>query len=110
MVSPIRKEVAEAQHPVLVDDRGAPPDEQDFLDPDNLPDGCVLLKDIAHDLSITPEAIHGWINRGRMQEVGRVGGKGSGIGGFVVVKKADVLYCLTHPRKGGRPRKKPEQA
>ena len=110
MVSDLRKQLRYDVHSPLLYNQGTPPDESGFLDPANLPDGAVLLKDIARDLSISPQAIRQWIDRGRMQEVGRVGGKGSGIGGFVVVKRADVLYCLTHPRKGGRPRKKPEIA
>lgn len=106
MVNALAKEVAQDRTPTL----GLQPKrEPGFLDPDNLPEGTAMLKDVARELGITPEAIHGWINRGRMKEVGRVGGKGSGIGGFVVVNVADAYKCHGNPRRGGRPRKKPAQ-
>ena len=78
-----------------------------FLDPDNLPEGVGLAKNLAVKYGIATVTIHTWIRIGRMNEVGRVGGKGSGIGGFVAVREADVAYCKANPRKGGRPKKKP---
>ena len=76
-----------------------------FLDPDNLPEGVGLLKDLAHKHGVAPGTVRHWIRLGRMREVGRVGGKGSGTGGFVAVRECDVIFCKDNPRKGGRPRK-----
>ena len=86
----------------------ADPPEDDgptYLDPDNLPSGVALAKDMAAKHGLAPDTIHTWIRRGRMQEVGRVKGKAGGHGGFVVVNESDVFKCLANPRKGGRPRK-----
>ena len=76
-----------------------------FLDPDHLPPGVGLAKDLAPKYGVTNEAIRNWIRLGRITEAGRVGGKGSGGRGFLVVREADVRYCRDNPRKGGRPRK-----
>ena len=75
------------------------------LDPDNLPSGVSLAKDLAAKYGITPGAIRNWIRFGRIKEVGRVKGKAGGHGGFIAVREADVIYCQQNPRPGGRPRK-----
>ena len=76
-----------------------------FLDPDNLPEGVGLLKDLATQFEMSPQTIRDWIRLGRLMPVGRVRGKGGGHGGFIAVREADVVYCKDNPRKGGRPRK-----
>ena len=106
MVHSLRKELALDRQPKMAYAYpGSEKTSQGFLDPENLPEGAVLLKDIARQLSISPKTIHHWIRSGRMEEIGRVGGKGSGTGGFVVVRRADVLRCHSNPGRGGRPRK-----
>ena len=102
MVNSLRKEVARDEQPTLY--HSAYGADKGFLDPDRIPEGAVLIKDIARELSISPKTIHRWIKSGRMKEIGRVGGKGSGAGGFVVVWRCDVYRCHAEPRKGGRPR------
>ena len=105
MVHSLRKEVAPDLQPTMAyASPGSENTPQGFLDPDKIPDGAVLLKDIARELSISPKTIHQWIKSGRMEGIGRVGGKGSGTGGFVVVRRCDVLRCHINPGKGGRPR------
>ena len=103
MVNSLRKEVARDQQPTLLY-HSAYGADKGFLDPDRIPEGAVLIKDIARELSISPKTIHRWIKSGRMKEIARVGGKGSGAGGFVVVWRCDVYRCHAEPRKGGRPR------
>ena len=72
-----------------------------WLDPDDLPPGVVLLKDEAKRLRISRQAIRDWIKNGRLKEVGRVWGKGSGATGFIAVRQSDVDYCWHNPRKRG---------
>ena len=73
MVNAVNREIAQGRQLTL--DHGQPRSAgSGFMDPDNLPDDAVLPKDIAREMSITPVAIHGWINKGRMQEIGRLGG------------------------------------
>ena len=76
-----------------------------FLAPDYLPPGVVLAKDLAKEYDISPQTIRDMVKDGRVTEVGRVGGKGSGKDGFLAVFRSEVDYARTHPRKRGRKRK-----
>ena len=102
---PRQKSFDELPPPPVADQ--ADEDGPAYLDPDNLPPDVGLVRDLAVKHEITTMAIHAWIRRGRMAEVGRVRGKAGGHGGFVAVFEADVLHCLSNPRKGGRPKKQP---
>ena len=114
MVNTIQKEVAQARQKRLqLSNAGAGQAGDDgavYLDPNNLPPGVFLAKDLAAKYGVTPQAIRNWIQSGRITEVGRVKGKAGGHGGFLAVREADVVFCKANPRKGGRPRKRDKPA
>ena len=102
---PRQKSFDELPPPPVADQ--ADEDGPAYLDPDNLPHGVSLAKDLAAKHGLTTGAIRKWIRLGRIEAVGRVKGKGGGYGGFHAVRESDVIFCKANPRKGGRPKIKP---
>ena len=108
MVKTIQKEVAQARQKRLElrnSEAGqAGDDGAVYLDPDDLPPGVFLAKDLAAKYGVKPQTIRKWIRIGKITEAGRVRGKGGGYGGFLAVRESDVVQCKANPRKSGRPK------
>ena len=70
-------------------------------DADALPEGLLLLQEAAEQAGVKRRTVAAWIERGKLQPVARIPGKGGPHGGRIVVRLVDVLTCRDNPRKPG---------
>ena len=83
-----------------------------IYEPGELPEGLIDLPSAAARYSekygVSEDAMRKWVNRGRVEKLGRLRAPARG-GGYIVVREKELVEFMDQPRnKGGRPRKKPE--